>query len=459
MSRSPMSRVPIRVKLTAAFATAMLVMLIGAALFVYLRLRADLDDAVNAHLRARVAVLMETQRTVRLDEVALEDPEESFIQVLTLGGQVQDAAGEARGSVLTSSEIARTVDSPVWVERSVPGIDGPARILARRWQGQVVVAGQSLVDRKDALSSLVTSFSVGGVAAIVLASGIGYFLARAGLAPVEAMRCRAVEVSFSRSDGGLPLPEARDELRRLGETLNEMLDRLREAFEREKRFVADASHELRTPVSVIKTELEGALLCRDYGPTVREGLVAAIQECDRLAQLAEDLLVLARSAEGGMPLRPDSVRARPLLEDIRDRFYDRAAQRGRSIRVVAGSDQVFCADPERVGRALANLVDNALRHGEGEVVLGYRRTSLGIELEVSDEGPGISPDVAVHAFERFSRGDPARTGGGAGLGLAIVQAVVQAHGGKVSIDPGPGPESRPGVVIRMWLPESHPHLS
>ena len=123
------------------------------------------------------------------------------------------------------------------------------------------------------------------------------------------MRRRAREVSLTRAGERLPLPAARDEIRRLGETLNEMLDRLQRSFERERRFVADAGHELRTPVAVVKTELEGALRTGDYGPEVREALVAAVEECDRLAQLAEDLLVVARAAEGELPVRPEELDA------------------------------------------------------------------------------------------------------------------------------------------------------
>jgi signal transduction histidine kinase len=340
------------------------------------------------------------------------------------------------------------------MELSVPGIDGTARVLARpapTHAGPVVVAvGQSLNDRDDALSGVVTSFALGGPIAVLLGSAIGYLLASAGLAPMEAMRVRAREVSLSRADERLPLPGAHDEVRRLGETLNEMLDRLHRSFERERRFVADASHELRTPVAVIKTELEGALRTGDFGPQVREALVAAVEECDRLAQLAEDLLVIARAAEGELPVRREALRARPLLEGVRERFVDRAEQRGRVIRIEADGDPQLSADLLRIRQALGNLVDNALRHGAGEIVLRARSASAGVELEVSDGGQGFAPDIAGRAFERFARGDPVRTRGGAGLGLAIVRAVVEGHAGRVAIVPGRG------ATVRAWLPDNPP---
>jgi two-component system, OmpR family, sensor kinase len=435
----------------------MVLVLVGAGLFVYLRLQADLDDSVNAHLRARtdaVAARQSGAHPAGVPGVSLGDTEESFVQVLTPAGRILDAAGRARAPALTPSESRRAARGTVGVERTLPGIDGAARVLARPADSDsgpvVVAAGESLNDRNEALEGVITSFAVGGPVAMLLASGIGYLLATAGLVPVEAMRRRAREVSLSRADERLPLPAARDEVRRLGETLNEMLDRLRGSFERERRFVADASHELRTPIAVVKTELEGALHTGDYGPQVREALVAAVGECDRLAQLAEDLLVIARASEGELPVRREALEVRPLLEGVRDRFVDRAAQHGRRIRIDADCDQRLSGDPLRVRQALSNLVDNALRHGGGEIVLSCRCASTGAELEVSDQGPGFAPDIAERAFERFARGDRARGQGGSGLGLAMVRAVARAHGGRALIAPGNG------ATVRVWLPNSPP---
>ena len=223
------------------------------------------------------------------------------------------------------------------------------------------------------------------------------------------MRRRAAEVSLSNDDERLPLPAAHDEIRRLGETLNDMLDRLRGSFERERQFVADASHELRTPVAVIKTELEGALRTGDYGPHVREALVAAVEECDHLAQMADDLLIIARAGEGELPVRREAVVVSALFEGVREHFIDRATQHGRAIRIELPRPVEVRADALRLGQALGNLVDNALRYGAGDIVLRARRAPGGVVLEVSDQGPGFAPDIAGRAFERFARGDGART--------------------------------------------------
>ena len=200
-------------------------------------------------------------------------------------------------------------------ERRVPGIEGAARVLAR---GTIVV-GQSLDDRDEVLAGLIAAFAIGGPLAILIASLLGYGLAGSAMRPVEAMRRRA-----AAGDERLPLPAAHDEIHRLGETLNGLLARLRGSIERERRFVADASHELRTPLAVLKTELE-ARACAI--PIRMPAIASAIEEVDRLSQLAEDLLVLARSEEGELPVRRETLHVRPLLEGVRDRFADRASPR------------------------------------------------------------------------------------------------------------------------------------
>jgi two-component system, OmpR family, sensor kinase len=346
------------------------------------------------------------------------DPEESFAQVQAVDGRVVEAAGGARGAV-----------EPVSGDRQVPGIEGTARVLAR---GTIVV-GQSLDDRDEVLAGLIAAFAIGGPLAIVLASLLGYALAGSAMRPVEAMRRRA-----AAGDERLPLPAAHDEIHRLGETLNALLARLRGSIERERRFVADASHELRTPLAVLKTELEAAL----RSPDPDEAISSAIEEVDRLSQLAEDLLVLARSQDGKLPVRRETLSAQSLLAGVRDRFAERAARAGRAIEVGDG-DLTVSADPLRLRQALGNLVDNALRHGEGDVVLRARADDGGVSLEVSDGGAGFAPDLADRAFERFARGDRARTRGGTGLGLAIVRAIAEAHGGRATLE---------GSTVRVWMP-------
>ena len=448
-----MSRYPIRLRLTAAFAVAMVLVLAAAGVFVYLRLQADLDESVDAGLKTRAAAVAASGQA---SAGAAGDPEDGFAQRVDSGGGVLDAVGGARRPALTKTELERAARQPIELERRVPGIEGTARMVAGPdAQGgtgaaaAVVLVGQSLEDRDETLAGLAASFAVGGPIAVLLASLLGYALAAAGLAPVEAMRRRAARVSLARAGERLPLPAAHDEIRRLGETLNAMLDRLHDGYERERRFVADASHELRTPVAVIKTELESALRAGGHESEVHAALSAAVEECDQLAQLAEDLLVLARSSDGRLPLRPQRLELRELLDRVRERFVERARARGRAIRVDAADGLSVEADGLRLSQALSNLVDNALRHGDGLVVLRGWSAGEVTQIEVVDCGPGFSAELAEHAFERFTRGDAARTRGGTGLGLAIVRAIAEAHEGTAAIV-----ANGPDTTVRISLPRT-----
>ncbi|HEX2232260.1 MAG TPA: ATP-binding protein [Thermoleophilaceae bacterium] len=411
----------------------MVLVLAAAGAFVYLRLSADLTESVDNGLRSRADDFVAAPSGRPLLE-----PEEGFAQLLADGGRVVAQSGGARGPALTQEEAATAGSSPRTREREVEGVEGTARVLDRRvsveGRPRVVVVGASLEDRDETLAGLAASFAIGGPLAVLAAAGLGYLLAGAGLAPVEAMRRRAEQVSLRRAGERLPLPAADDEIRRLGETLNDMLARLEASFERERRFVADASHELRTPLSVLKTELESALRRAGDDPARRESLLAALEETDHLAQLAGDLLLLAQAGEGRLSMRPETVEVRGLLEQARERFADRARERGREIRVDAPVALTVQADPVRLRQALGNLVDNALRHGDGEIELAGRQLHDGaVGIRVSDAGPGFPAELAPQAFERFARGDGARTRGGAGLGLAIVRAIADAHGGGAAI--------------------------
>jgi two-component system, OmpR family, sensor kinase len=435
---------PIRARLTAAFAVATMLVLAAAGLFVYVRLRADLDDALNDVLRGRARAFAAGRSS------GTGDSDEGFAQLLA-GARVVRAAGAARRMPLPAAEAARAARQPVLVDRRVPGVEATARVLGLPVRGRAdvsaVVVGQSLQDRDEALGGVVSSFAIGAPLAVAAASLVGFALASAGFRPVEAMRRRATRISLHDDDERLPLPAARDEIRRLGETLNAMLDRLRLAFERERRFVADASHELRTPIAVVKTELEAALRIGDHGSETREALQVAVEECEHLVHLAEDLLVLARAGEGDLPVHRERLRAQSTLEDVRERARARARVREREIMVDAPEGLSFDADSLQVRQALGNLVDNALRHGDGTVTLTARRAAQGVELDVSDEGPGFAADLRDQAFERFTRRADAHHQRGAGLGLAIVQAIAEAHGGHATIIAGAP------TTIRIRLPQ------
>jgi signal transduction histidine kinase len=448
--------VPIRVRLAAAIAAAMALVLVLAGLYTYGRVRTELDDALDEAVKVRAESIAALVRAGggELATVGPEDPDETFVQVLSADGRiVVSSPGVRAGSVASDAELERAQGDAVALEgRSVPALDAPARLYAQPVNAGgrrlVVVAGASTEDRDDTLRVLSRAFVVGGPIALVVVFVLGLALAAVGLRPVEAMRRRAAAIGPDRHGERLPLPPAHDELRRLGETLNAMLARLESAVERERAFVADASHELRTPLSVLKAELEVAGDPRRTGDELRAAVRSAGEEVDVLATLAEDLLVAARLEDGRLAVAAEDVELAPLLGHVRARFAARADAAGRAIEVECPAGLVAFADPVRLGQAVGNLVDNALRHGSGTVRVVAARADEGggVELRVADDGAGFPEAFAPHAFERFTRADPARGRGGAGLGLAIVAAIARAHGGSARIDGGPGPA---GVVVRL----------
>jgi two-component system, OmpR family, sensor kinase len=437
----------------------MAVVLVAVGLFLYLRFDAELDQALDQSLRNRADDLASIAASSRLGSAdeRLVETDESFAQVISPAGAVLDSSpGLGPRPLLNASELARARRGPVFIDRaSVPGFDEHVRLLARPAEGRVIVAGATREDNEEALASLLTVLLTGGPVALLLAALAGYGLASAALRPVTAMRREAADISRLGSGRRLPVPPGGDELAQLGGTLNEMLERLEKSAERERGFVASASHELRTPLALLKAELELALREGRSAEELRAAVASAAGESDRLVQLAEDLLVLARADEGRLPVRPEPLDAAELLESTARRFEARASGAGRALRVEPFDGLALHADRLRAEQALANLVDNALRHGEGTVELAAEPAAAGVRLHVRDRGPGFDATLNGRAFERFTRADRARGGEGTGLGLAIVDAIARSHGGRA----GAGArEDGGGADAWIELPASHPHL-
>ena len=430
---------PIRLRLALVFSLAMALVFAGAGWFAYVRVGQDLSRALDQQLRGRaqdISALVRRGGSLRATDGRLVERGETFAQLLAADGAVVDAtpALEQR-SLLRSDELARARDGAVFVNRpSVPGLDEPARMLAVPVGGRVLVAGTTRENRAETLSSLRNAFLIGGPLALLLASFGGYALAGAALRPIEGMRRRAAEISTSSLDERLPVAETRDEVARLGETLNAMLSRIEQGVLRERRFVADASHQLRTPLALLTTELELALSRTRSPAEVTDALRSAAESTARLSRLADGLLLLARADDGRVPLKAEETDLADLTRQVGERF---------GVRVEA-EPLVARVDPLRVEQALTNLVDNARRHGAEDVTLTARSHNGRVELHVLDEGTGFPDEFLEHAFERFSRGDPASPDG-SGLGLAIVETIARAHGGEAHAG------NRPGGGADVWL--------
>ncbi len=425
----------------------------GVGAFIYLRFASELDHTIDAGLESRAdeVIALGKESDSGLGDSTREEASDSFAQVIGPDGGLLDSSEVVdAGPLLGAEALRRARTGPTFLDRaSLPGVEDESRLLAVpvRDEGRtyVVVVGTSTADRDEALADLRRLLLIGGPLALLLASLAAYGVAAASLAPVEAMRARAAEISAADPERRLPVPPTGDELGRLGATLNEMLDRLGEALRHERAFVADASHELRTPLAILQTELELALADGRSPAELRAAISSATEEVDRLTQLAEDLLTIAQTEGGELPLRRDRVEVDEILERVRLRYARRAADADRPIAVRVEPGLELSADAMRLDQVVGNLVDNSLRYGSGTIEIEALAAADAVEVHVRDRGPGFPEEFVERAFERFSRASTARHDGGSGLGLAIAQTVVHAHGGEVHA------ENRPDGGADVWF--------
>jgi len=427
------NRIPIRIRLTLFFAIGMAIVLAAVGIFVYSRVKSDLDRAIDNDLRSRGRALS-----------ALAQSGGSVRTTATAGTYAGFVGSGGSSPALSPHQLALSKSQARFFDVAhLPGQDDPGRVLALPLQSGTLIVGATLEDRNDTLISLKAAFLVGGPIALVLMSVGGYLLAGAALRPIESMRRRAAEISSTSLDERLPVPRADDEVSRLGRTLNEMLARLEDALERERRFVADASHELRTPLATLRAELELALRRSRTTQEFENSIRSAAEETDRLSRIADDLLILARAEQGTLRLRREPTDLVDVVEKVRDRFDARAQLEGRSLAVDADEAPVARVDRLRVEQALGNLVDNAFEHGRGPIKITADSHDSSVELHVLDEGPGLPPEFRDHAFKPFTRAAP--SGNGSGLGLAIVETIARAHDGTA------GAKIRPDGGADVWI--------
>jgi len=426
-------RLPIRTRLTLVFASLSLVVLAVAGASLLIGFRAELDRTINNGLLSR----LETARADPLAEIAaIPQGDDAFAQLIRSDGEVESSSNLPAEPLLPSAVLA-SIHGQTFFDRGVRMVEDrvAARLLAvLSADGSHIVVGIDVDDQREVVARLTVLVAVGGPIVLLALSVLGWILAGAALRPVEELRSEAAAISLSEPDRRLPVPDTGDELQRLTETLNGMLDRVHDALDRERRFVDEASHELRTPLGVLKAEVDLAM----KGPRNRDELKAALQsiaqETERLRRLTQDLLVLARSDRGRLPVHRGDVDVSSVIERVAAEFADRASREGVSLRV-SGSDVRARVDSDRVRQAVENLVDNGLRHAGrgGSVEVRADRDGDRLRVVVSDSGPGFAGDVLDRAFEPFARADGGREGDGAGLGLTIVRAVAEAHGGSATV--------------------------
>lgn len=436
---------PIRVRLTAlAAAGALLAVVLGGWIFVH-QLRDGLHSSVDSSLRTRADALVQTVGDARgaIDfqdrgSTRLLDAKEAVAQIVGPSGQLLESSEIAGRRVLVPPDVARRARArTVFTEGRLPDERQSVRLLATpvvradgRW---VVIVGTSLEAADDAVARVQTGLVFGGMFTVVLAAGGAWILGTLALRPVERMRRQAATISAHHADSRLAIPRTHDEIAELGETMNALLSRLQHALAQQRAFVADAGHELRTPLAILRTELELAGHPGRDETDLRRSIAEAGVETERLSNLAEALLFLARHDEHGARRARELQPIRPLLERAVAVASTGAARKRVEISLIAGHELAVPVVGEAVRRAVDNLLANAVRHAPPGSTVEVRAHVDGDEFSITvrDRGPGFPPEFLPHAFERFRRADTARTrdDGGSGLGLAIVRTVARDHGG------------------------------
>lgn len=320
----------------------------------------------------------------------------------------------------------------------------------------IILASQPLKPVEDELESL-REILYFAAPIVLLAAGFGgWFLARQGLAPVTAMARSARQIGAGSLDQQLPIVNPRDELGQLATTFNDLLARLNAAFEEQRRFMADASHELRNPLSVMSTAA-GVTLKKEHRAEeeYREALQIVAEQTRRLSRIVNDMFMLARADAGQYPLRKRTLYLNDLLEEVARAGAVLASDRRASVQLTNLSEAVFHGDEDLLRQMLLNLVDNAVKFtpSDGAVTLSLERRGDDYVVSVTDTGPGIPPEARHHIFERFYRADRVRTraeDGGAGLGLAIARWIARAHDGDIELG-----DSVTGTKFIVRLPRTN----
>jgi two-component system, OmpR family, sensor kinase len=406
---------------------------------------ASLDQELTVHARL-VAAAVTPAGDGRFDVDLPAEAIEYFRQEETRPYYaIWTAAGEL---VDRSDESGSTDGPPATGSRTV---SGRREVAVPASAGTTVVVGRDLSSHRSAAWSLAASIALAGLAALAVAVGGGWFLAGRALAPIRRISVVARAMVAGDLAARIPVERTESELEQVASALNQAFDRLGDALERQRRFTTDASHELRTPVSVMRAELDWALGRERGADEYRRSLEVCRRATARIEDTIESLLRTARAEAGSPSESHEPILLQSLAADVADSLGPLAQARGVAIEL-KGSDVQIAADPTLLREALSNVVVNAIQYNQpgGSVVIDVQREESSGLIEVRDTGIGIPEWAVPRVFDRFFRVDEARgrETGGAGLGLSVAHAIVTAHGGSVSCT------SRMGVgsVFRISLP-------
>ena len=448
-----------------AVLTAMLALL-GATSVMMLDhgLRSNLDDSLRSVARA----IAESDRRPPFFSPGIEDTLESmlgpqlaerFFQLLDRYGQPDPRlvprvspklplSAEALRNAERGQATLETVGLRPKSEKSFRLLTWP--VVRNNATVNIVQVAMSLENVEATRSRFILVLLILAPVALAGSALGGWFLARRALRPVDAMVEAARRIEAEDLTKRIPDLSSDDELGRLAAVLNDMLARLERSFGAVRQFSGDAAHELRTPLTILKGEIEVALKSSDAPDEIRQALVSCLEEVERLNSVVEDLLLMARMEGNALSVRPTRVNLAQVLEDVAPALNELAARARNSCTLSPAPPLLIEGYESLIFRLVFNLAENAIKYtpAAGKIEISLQQQNSSAVLEVTDNGPGISPDAQEHVFDRFYRGDPAREGSGTGLGLALVRSIVHLHHGNIRVFSALGE----GSCFRVVLP-------
>jgi heavy metal sensor kinase len=466
----------IRLRLTLWYAAILFLILAVFSLAVYIGLTRSLLLTTDNHLQREVGELLGNMKVEQSghgdDEHELEtDIELKYTPEEGVYWRILDPAG---GPIIDPGHFSGITFDPTALQAGQTRFEygqlanhTPLRIYTAPFvlEGQgagIIQVAESYLHIQEVQGQLVLLLALGIPFTLLAASAGGWFLAAGALNPIDRITRAAGEISAQDLHRRLNLKLPNDEVGRLAATFDTMLARLEDAFERQKRFIADASHEMRTPLTILKGDVEVALNRPRTTQEYRQTLEMVNQTADRLNQLVEELLLLARTDNRQVPLKVEPVDLTELLSTVVGRLLPRAVSKDIALNLNTPDGVTLQADAAKLTRLFTNLVDNAIKYSEaGDTVTVTVTPRLDYAaITVADTGPGIAAEHMAQLFERFYRADKARSramvdgnGGGAGLGLSIAQWLAQVHGGQITVASRPGH----GATFTVRLPLNQPN--
>jgi two-component system OmpR family sensor kinase len=459
----------VRLQLMLWYISVFMVLLLFSDVVLYVQMRTTLVSSLDTALQLRVqqiaSGITHNGNTLTIhdvtgdlsgsDSTAVDLPDSAgdiefgtLVRVLNGKGQIVRVSPAFHVLQVPSASITQPLHGSDWQGDIMTGDGQPVHLysMALTEQGvtfAIVQVGEALTQLNRTLQNMLIEFLIIIPIVLVLGAIGSYWLAARAFSPIDRLTRTAQHIKEGNLQQRVPLPPARDEVFALAQTLNEMIERLEESFTRQRRFVADASHELRTPVAAIRSITDLAL-AKELAPHEYVNLLDKINtEAERLGHLISDLLALARSDEGKTLLEHEPVHLDMLVQAVVANAEVLANERGITMHVHVQKAITILGDEVRLIQAMMNLLDNAIIYTNtgGEIRVTLEEKAAWVFLSVHDTGIGITPEHLPHIFERFYRVDQARTrteGNSSGLGLAIVEWTVKAHDGWISVESRPG---------------------